>query len=98
MIFDTLSLVSTLMVVLVIIIIFGAIIYSHFTMKKNLKILARNSILMNADDEIKALCKQIMEIDPNACPLLDGHAANQIKGNAKQLKAVLESHLKKLKS
>jgi len=98
MIFDSLTLVSTIVVVFVLILIFGTIYYSHITTKKNIKILARNSILMNADDEMRDLCKRIMAINPNACPLLDGDASKLIKSDPDKLKALLKEHLRKLEA
>ena len=61
-----------------------------------MKILARNSILMNADDEMKEICQKIMAIDPNACPLLDGDTSKLIKGNPEKLKTLLREHLNQL--
>ena len=61
-----------------------------------MKILARNSILMNADDEMKEICQKIMAIDPNACPLLDGDTSKLIKANPEKLKALLREHLNQL--
>jgi len=97
MINDSLSYASIVVTILVLILVFGSIFYSHITMKKNMRILARNSILMDADDEMKALCKQIIAIDPNSCPLMDGDAAHLVKGDPDRLKAILRAHLDKLK-
>jgi len=96
MITDSLSIASIAMVLFVIILIFGVIYYSHIIQKKNLKILARNSILMDADDEIRALCKKIIEIDPDACPLLDGSASKLLKADPEKLKSILKAHLRQL--
>ena len=96
MIVDSLTRTGIFISLLIIILVFAAIVYSHVTMKKNMKILARNSILMDADDEMKALCKKIMAIDPDACPLLDGDASKLIKADPDKLKALLKEHLRKL--
>ncbi len=96
MISDSLSTATAIISILVILLVFGSIYYSHITNKKNLKILARNSILMGADEEIRSLCKKIIEINPDACPLLDGSASKLIKADPKKLKTILEEHLKKL--
>ena len=96
MIVDSLTRTGIFISLLIIILVFAAIVYSHVTMKKNMKILARNSILMDADDVMKALCKKIMAIDPDACPLLDGDASKLIKADPDKLKALLKEHLRKL--
>ncbi len=67
-------------------------------MKKNLKVLARNSILMITDDELRDRCKKIMSINPNACPLIDGDASKLVKSGPNRLKALLKNHLKQLES
>lgn len=96
MIIDSLTRTGIFISLLVLIMVFGAIVYSHITMKKNIKILARNSILMDADDEMKELCKKIMAINPDACPLLDGDTSKLIKADPDRLKALLKEHLRKL--
>jgi len=65
-------------------------------MKKNMRILARNAILMNADEEIKDLCQKIMAVNPDACPLMDGKASKLVKADPEKLKQVLTEHLRKL--
>ena len=98
MINDSLSYAGFAATILVLILVFGAIFYSHITMKKNMRILARNSILMHADDEMKGLCKQIIAIDPNSCPLMDGDAAHLVKADPDKLKAILRAHLEMLEA
>jgi len=51
---------------------------------------------MSADDEIRKLCKRIISINPNACPLIDGDASKLIKSDPDSLKAILKKHLKQL--
>ena len=97
MIFDSLSMVTIIVVIITVLLIFGAIFYSHKTMKSNMKTLARNTIMMNADDEIKELCKQIMAINPESCPLLHGDALKLVKADPDKLKAILREHLAELK-
>ncbi len=98
MIFDSLTLAGWAMVILVIALVLGAMLYSHLTLKKNLKIVTRNMILMHADDEMRELCKKIMSINPDACPLMDGGANKLIKANPEKLKSILKTHLSKLES
>ena len=96
MINDTLTIATALVSLLVIILVFGSIYYSHITTSRNMKTLARNSILMDADDEMRDLCKKIMSIDPNACPLLDGDTSKLIKADPEKLKLILKKHLSRL--
>jgi len=96
MINDSLTIATALVSLFVIILVFGSIYYSYVTTKKNMRILARNSILMSADDEMLELCKKIMNIDPNACPLLDGDTSKLIKADPEKLKMLLKNHLKNL--
>jgi len=96
MIFDSLTITGIVVIILVLILVFGSIVYSHVTMKKNFRILSRNTILMSADKEIRDLCKEIMEIDPDSCPLLDGDAHKLIKADPDKLKDLLKAHLKDL--
>ncbi len=96
MIIDSLTMAGIAISLLVLVLGFFAIIYSHKVMKKNLKILARNSILMDADNEMKEICKKIIAINPDACPLLDGDASKLIKADPDKLKALLKAHLNKL--
>ncbi len=98
MINDSLTITSWVVSILVIILVFGMIFYSHLTMKKNLKITTRNTILMHADDEIRDLCKKIMAIDPNSCPLVDGGAIKLIQADPEKLKSILREHLKTLQT
>jgi hypothetical protein len=96
MIVDSLTKTGIIISLLVLVLVIGALVYSHYTMKKNLKILARNSILMDADEEMKELCKKIMAINPDACPILDGDASKLIKADPDRLKALLKEHLRTL--
>ena len=98
MINDSLTIATALASLLVIILVFGSIYYSHVTTNRNMKTLARNAILMDADDEMRDLCKKIMNIDPNACPLLDGDTSKLIKADPEQLKLILKKHLSKLEN
>jgi len=98
MIYDSLTYAGAAISVFVLILVFGSIFYSHSTMKRNIRISARNSILMHADDEIRDLCKKIIAIDPNSCPLMDGSACNLIKAEPEKLKNILKSHLAALES
>ncbi len=95
---DSLSVATIIVSIIVIILVFGAIIYSHITTKNNMRTLARNTILMNADDEIKDLCKQIMDIKPNACPLMHGDALKLVKADPEKLKSILREQLASLKN
>ncbi len=96
MIIDALTKTSIFVSLLILVLVIVALVYSHYTMKKNMKILARNTILMDADEEMKALCKKIMEINPDACPIIDGDASKLIKADPDRLKALLKEHLRKL--
>jgi len=96
MIFDTLTITTAVVSLFIIILVFGTMYYSHIATNKNMKILARNSILMNADDEMRELCQKIMAIDPNACPLLDGETSKLIKADPDKLKVLLREHLRNL--
>lgn len=97
MILDSLSMVTIIVAAIVIILVFAAIIYSHITMRNNIRTLARNTILMHADEEIVDLCEQIMAIKPNACPLLHGDALNLVKADPEKLKGILREYLADLK-
>lgn len=98
MIYDSLTYASAVVSILVLILVFGSIFYSHATMKKNIRILARNSILMHADDEMRGLCKKIIAIDPDSCPLMDGDASHLVKADPDKLKVILREHLSKLEA
>ena len=98
MIYDSLTYTGAAISVFVLVLVFGSIFYSHSTMKKNIRILARNSILMHADDEMRDLCKKIIAIDPNSCPLMDGDARHLIKAEPEKLKNILRSHLADLET
>ncbi len=96
MIVDSLTTATIIVAVLIFIILFAAIIYSHFTNQKNMKILARNTILMNSDDEIRDLCNQIMSIDSSSCPLLDGDVKALAGKHPDELKTILRNKLKSM--
>ena len=78
--------------------VFGVMIYSHFTTKKSLRILTQHTILMSTNKELRALCREIMAIDPNACPLLDGSVLKAHINNPAELKKLLEQQLQALKN
>lgn len=93
MIYDSLTLASYAIIIFTLILVFGSMYYSHKTMKKNMKTLARNTILMSKDDQIRQLCERLMEKDPNACPLLDGDASKMSITDPEKLKALLKKQL-----
>ena len=93
MIFDTLTITGYFVFFFTLFLIFGAMYYSHITMKKNMKILARNAILMSGDEDLRYLCERVMEKNPNACPLLDGDASNPYISDPEHLKTMLRKQL-----
>ena len=93
MIFDTLTMTGYAVFIITLILVFGAMYYSHVTTKKNMKALARNAILMSGDKEIRYLCEKLMESDPDACPLLDGDASQQTITDPEVLKKLLRDRL-----
>jgi len=96
MITDSLTTATIITVIVISLILFAIMIYSHFTMKKDMKMFARCYTLLHTDDEVGDLCKKIAEIEPNSCPILDKDIS--MTGNdPERLKAVLKLHLKKLK-
>ena len=97
MIFDSLTMATMIVSMIVLILVFGSIFYSHRTMKKNMNILARNTILMNADDEIKNICNEIIAINPEACPLLHTDVLKLVKAEPEKLKKILKEQLAGLK-
>ncbi len=45
--------------------------YSHRLTQQNLRRLARATMALKGDEDEKALCEAIREIDAHACPLID---------------------------
>jgi len=97
MITDSLTMGTIIVVVFTAILVIAVMIYSHQKIKKEMRILSQRTILMSSDDEISKLCKNIMDISPNACPLLDGDASHAIRYDSEHLKAVLKKQLNQLK-
>jgi hypothetical protein len=97
MINDSLTITTIIVSVITIIIIFGIMIYSNFTTKKTIRTLTQRTILMSTNKELRALCREIMEINPKACPLLDGNLLKEHINNPEQLKKLLTQQLQGLK-
>ncbi len=97
MINDPLTITTIIVAIFTIIIVFGIMIYGNFTTKKSIRTLTQHTILMSTNKELRALCREIMEIDPKACPLLDGNLLKEHVNNPEQLKKLLTQQLQGLK-
>ena len=97
MINDSLTITTMIVIIFTIMLVFGVMIYSYFTTKKSLRTLTQHTILMSTNKELRSLCREIMAIDPNACPLLDGNVLKAHINNPAELKKLLEEQLKALK-
>ena len=97
MIYDPLTITTIVVAIFTVILVFGAMIYSNFTTKKTLRILTQRTILMSTNKELRALCREIMAINPNACPLLDGNILKNHVNNPEQLKKLLTQQLEAIK-
>jgi len=95
MINDSATTVMIITIIVISVLVFATMIYSHFTMKKDMKMLARCAVLLHTDGEVGDLCKKIVEVNPNACPILDRNL-HKTGHDPEKLKAVLRTHLKEL--
>jgi hypothetical protein len=97
MINDPLTITTIAVAILTIILVIGIMIYSNIATKKSIRALTQRTILMSTNKELRALCREIMEINPKACPLLDGNILKEHVNNPEQLKKLLTQQLQGLK-
>lgn len=90
----TTAMIITVMVISVL--VFIIMIYSHFTRKKDMKMLARCTVLMNSDPEISSLCHRIMQLNKNAYPMLDKDMHELAHDNPSKIKEILKQQLREL--
>lgn len=96
MIFDALTITTIAVSILVVVLVFAAIYYSHINTYKNMRTLGQRTIMLSADDEIRDLCKKIVDKDPKACPLMDHNLHNTIVHDPDTLKKMLRQQLSSL--
>ncbi len=69
-------------------------IYSHFTRKKELQMLARCTVMMHSDPEIGSLCHRIMQLNRKAYPMLNKDMHQMALDHPEKIKVTLEQQLK----
>lgn len=96
MINDSATIVTMITALVVSAIVFMIMIYSHFTRKKDLQMLARCTVLMNSDPEISNLCHEVMKLNRNAYPMLDKDMHELAHDNPEKIKVILKQQIKQL--
>ena len=97
MINDPLTITTMVVALFTVILVFGIMIYNNFRTKETIRTLTQRTIMMSTNKELRDLCREIMEIDPKACPLLDGNILKKHVNNPEQLKKLLTQQLQGLK-
>jgi len=96
MINDSATMATMITGIVITVIVFLIMIYSHFTRKKDLQMLARCTVMMNSDPEISSLCHKVMQLNRNAYPMLDKDMHKLAHDNPEKIKVILKQQIKQL--